>query len=226
MPWRAALAPADTTEERRSRAGRPTRAAAAERDERLLAIAAAMFMEHGFEGTAMDRVAEAANVGKATLYARYGDKGALFTAVLRRRILELYEPLEAEAAATAGMALGPSLQRIAEGLLGKLTTPGAVSLGRIMSAQAPNFPDLADLAVREGYLRSIGLVETVLGRHAEDPRYDIGDMAVTADLFLALVLGRASRLALLGVTLDPDQLAQRTRAAVAFFLRGIATRAS
>ena len=180
-----------------------------------------MFMEHGFEATAMDRVAEAAGVGKATLYARYQDKPALFAAVLRRRIMEVYEPLETEAAA-AGDDLAEALQRLADGLLGKLFTPGAVALGRIMSAQAPNFPDLADLAVREGYGRQVRIVEAVLRRHSGDPRYRLGDVGLAADMFLALVLGRASRFALLGVMLDREQLAQRTRAAVAFFMRGVA----
>lgn len=51
----------------RSRGGRPTKAAAAERDERLLDIAITMFMEQGFEATSMDGLAEAAGIGKATL---------------------------------------------------------------------------------------------------------------------------------------------------------------
>ena len=74
------------------RGGRPTRAAAAERDERLLDIATTMFMEQGFEATSMDGLAEAAAVGKATLYARWADKAALFADVLRRRILQVYGP--------------------------------------------------------------------------------------------------------------------------------------
>ncbi|HUB65419.1 MAG TPA: helix-turn-helix domain-containing protein, partial [Methylocella sp.] len=59
------------------RGGRPTKAAAARRDERLLEIAAEMFMQQGFDATSMERLAEAAMIGKATLYARYADKGQL-----------------------------------------------------------------------------------------------------------------------------------------------------
>jgi AcrR family transcriptional regulator len=53
-------------------------------------IAAEIFMEHGFDGTSMERLAETAMIGKATLYARYADKGALFADILRRRILLTY----------------------------------------------------------------------------------------------------------------------------------------
>ncbi len=221
----AIAATAEETEGRRSRGGRPTRAAAAERDERLLEIAAAMFMEHGFDATSMDRLAEAAAIGKATLYARYHDKAALFAAVLRRRILQLYEPLELEVAAPlAGADLSDMLERIADRMLAKLLVPDAMSLARILAAQAPSFPELAELAVREGYGRQLRLVEAVLGRFTDDARYSIGDLPLAADLFLGLVLGRASRLSLYGVALDADRIRQRTRAAVAFFLRGIARR--
>ena len=75
-----------TDKSRRHSGGRPSHGDAIKRDERLIAIAASMFMERGFEGTSIDAVAEAAGVGKATLYARYKDKGELFAAVLQRKI--------------------------------------------------------------------------------------------------------------------------------------------
>src|SRR5580704_8989304 len=71
---------------RRHSGGRPSHDEAMRRDERLIEIAASMFMERGFEGTSVDAVAEAAGIGKATLYARYKDKGELFAAVLQRKI--------------------------------------------------------------------------------------------------------------------------------------------
>jgi AcrR family transcriptional regulator len=78
----------------KTRGGRPTKEAVVQRDERLLEIAAQMFMEQGFDRTSMERLAETAMIGKATLYARYADKGALFADVLRRRILLTYGPFE------------------------------------------------------------------------------------------------------------------------------------
>ena len=71
---------------RRHSGGRPSHDEAIKRDERLIEIAASMFMERGFEGTSIDAVAEAASIGKATLYARYKDKSELFAAVLQRQI--------------------------------------------------------------------------------------------------------------------------------------------
>ena len=108
------------------RGGRPTRAAAAERDERVLGIATGMFLERGFDATSMDGIAEAAAIGKATLYARYADKGTLFADVLRRRIYQVYGPLEEEFKGlldgNADMEL--TLRRLAGRLIEKSTTAG------------------------------------------------------------------------------------------------------
>ena len=204
------------------RGGRPTRAAAAERDERLLEIATAMFMEHGFEATSMDKLAEAAAIGKATLYARYADKAALFADVLRRRILQVWVPLEEEFVRTeSGGDLATTLARVADRLIAISLSEGSVTLGRILSAQGPRFPDLARLALEEGYGRQVSLVETVLARFADDPRYDFGDPSQSADLFLSLVLGRAIRFKIYGLPLDTSTIKRRTEAGVALFVRGI-----
>ena len=203
------------------RGGRPTRAAAAERDERLLEIATTLFMEQGFDATSMDGLAEAAAVGKATIYARWSDKTALFADVLRRRILQVYEPLEEEFRAAPRGDLEATLRRVATRLLEKGLTPGAVTLGRILSAQGPRFPDLAALAVTEGFGRQQRLVAGILAAHAEDPAWLIAEPLVLAELFLALVLGRAARFKIYGISTPPDELAARTNAAVSFFLRGL-----
>ncbi len=206
----------------RQRGGRPTRAAAAQRDERLLEIATTMFMEQGFEATSMEKLAEAAAIGKATLYARYADKAALFADVLRRRILQVYGPLEEEfGRAENSDDLATTLARVADRLIAMSLTENSVTLGRILSAQGPRFPDLARLALNEGYGRQVGLVETVLARFADDPRYDFGDLRESADLFLSLVLGRASRFKIYGLPLDPSTIERRTEAALRLFVRGV-----
>lgn len=203
------------------RGGRPTRAAAAERDERLLAIATTMFMEQGFDATSMDGLAEAAAVGKATIYARWSDKTALFADVLRRRILQVYGPLEEEFRAAPRGDLEVALRRVAARLLEKGLAPGAVTLSRILSVQGPRFPDLAALAVSEGFGRQQRLVAGILAAHADDPQWAIKEPLVLAETFLALVLGRSARFKIYGISTPPEQLEERTQFAVSFFLRGL-----
>jgi TetR/AcrR family transcriptional regulator, mexJK operon transcriptional repressor len=202
--------------------GRPTKAAAVARNQRLLEIATSMFMEHGFDATSMDRLAEATAISKATLYARYGDKTALFAAVLRRRILQIYEPLEEEFkdALHGEGDLGTLLRSVGCRLLERDVSPDALTLARILAAQSARFPELGQFAVCEGFLRQVRLVEMILVRFAGSLTYCTDDLELAADLFLSIVLGRAAQTALLGVPVETDRLKHRVEAAVTVFLDG------
>ncbi len=205
-----------------ARGGRPTKAAAAERDERLLEIAAQMFMRDGFDATSMERLAETAKIGKATLYARYADKSQLFADILRRRIVLTYGPLEAEfLQGLGGGSLEDTLLILARRFVDLSLKPSSIALGRILAAEGERFPELGKLAVEEGLNRQIRLVEAVLLRFGATHRYAIDDLALAADLFLSIVLGRISRMALLGVRMEPETLDRRIREAVRTFVRGI-----
>jgi TetR/AcrR family transcriptional repressor of mexJK operon len=212
---------AKTENQPKTRGGRPTKAAAIERDERLLAIAADMFMELGFDGTSMERLAETAMIGKATLYARYADKGALFADVLRRKIMLMYGTLEIEfEEGLQGKSLETTLRIVARRLLDLSLTPSALAMGRILAAQGIRFPELGRLAVVEGLSRQTKLVEAIFVRFAATHRYALDDLTLLAELYLSIVMGRTSRLALLGVTIDPDTLDGRIHEAVKLFIRG------
>src|ERR1700758_3201022 len=69
------------------RLGRPPKEMEGEVEERILNAARKVFLEHGFEGSSVDEIAIAARSGKPTIYARIGDKRALFTAVVMRDVV-------------------------------------------------------------------------------------------------------------------------------------------
>jgi TetR/AcrR family transcriptional repressor of mexJK operon len=208
---------------RRHTGGRPSQEEAARRDERLLEIAAAMFLERGFDATSIDAVAEAASVGKATLYARYKDKGELFAAVFQRQIDRWLATGEASlASAPAGVE--EALLAMARRMVTAALTPEAVAINRIVIAQATRFPDIARLVHREGWQRSNAMVAAVLDHYVRDGQIAVEDSGLAADLFLSLVIGRQTRLAMLGIDTAPEQIDQRLRAAVALFLNGVVPR--
>lgn len=66
------------------------RADAARNRAAILDAAASLFAEHGVDAVSMDQVAAAANVGKGTLFRRFGDKAGLAAALLdaRERVLQ------------------------------------------------------------------------------------------------------------------------------------------
>lgn len=210
---------------KRGSGGRPTRDEAEQRDKRLLAVATRLFMERGFDATAIDAVAEAAGVSKPTLYARYRDKRALFGAVVEERIREWLAPLSAAAEMQALEAeprdIETVLNDLSRTLLDRAQAPGAAALTRCIVAQAMQFPDLATLAYEEGWLRGVRALGRLLEVLAAQGQVVVDDPEVAADLFLNLVLGLSSRQALYGIKADPEAQERRRRAAVALFLKGV-----
>jgi AcrR family transcriptional regulator len=58
---------------------------------RLLAAGTREFAEYGFAGARIDRIAEQAGANKRLIYMYFGDKDALFAAVLKAEIAKLIE---------------------------------------------------------------------------------------------------------------------------------------
>src|SRR3954454_10967397 len=69
------------------------RADAARNRRKILEAAQALFAERGVEHVSMDDVARAAQVGKGTLYRRFGDRSALALALLDERERALQEAI-------------------------------------------------------------------------------------------------------------------------------------
>ena len=193
------------------------------RSERLIEIAASMFMERGFEGTSIDAVAEAAGIGKATLYARYRDKAALFAAVVRRQI-DRWLIVSATEVPTRGERVAEVLSTMGRSMAAAILIPEAIAINRIITAQATRFPELAHMAHREAWQRSNASIAAVLEHFAREGQIAVEDSEMAADLFLSLVVGRLSRLAMLGIAIDPGQVERRIEAAVALFLNGVVPR--
>ena len=59
--------------------------------ERILDAALAEFSAHGIAGARVDRIAQAAKCNKNLIYIYFEDKETLFTAVLRKHLMRVYE---------------------------------------------------------------------------------------------------------------------------------------
>jgi AcrR family transcriptional regulator len=213
---------------RRGCGGRPTREEAVRRDARLLDVATTLFMERGFDSTSIDAVAEAAGVSKPTVYARYRDKRDLFAAVLRGRIRDWLAPLSAAAEAQATESnpknIETTLHELSRHMLAHTLMPECATLQRILAAQAVQFPELAKLAHEDGWLRGVRGVAILLQQFAARGEIRVDDPELAADLFLNLLLGHSTRLALNGIAIDPEFLERRRQAAVELFLNGLRAR--
>jgi AcrR family transcriptional regulator len=166
--------------------GRPTADAAQAREGDLLAVAGALFEQHGFAGVTMAEVARRARIGKATLYARYPDKGALFRAICSYacrvpagRIAAVVVEGRPEAE-----VLGDFAAAIAEAT----ADPAADRFLRLAIFEAPRFPALADQICAESRAVSAPLTDWLveLKRQGRLPSHD---PEMLAGQFVALVTG-------------------------------------
>ncbi len=71
--------------------GRPERSDAARNRERILCTAKRLFAERGVTCVSMDEIAADAEVGKGTLYRRFGDRSGLALALLQAEDAELQD---------------------------------------------------------------------------------------------------------------------------------------
>src|SRR5262245_46694000 len=83
---------AGTSKQDRPRAGRPSKADAAQLGERIVDAAGTLFFTLGYGATTIEGIARRARISKRTLYVRFADKASLFDAVVRRTIARLRPP--------------------------------------------------------------------------------------------------------------------------------------
>src|SRR5260370_32372292 len=128
------------TKKRSGRSGRPPRELAGEVEERILDAARKVFLDRGFEGASIEEIADVARSGKPTIYARFRDKKALFTAAVTRYVVAKENRLVNFS--PSGKSLEQRLANIGETLLQEALTPERSDLLRLAIAEARRFPDL------------------------------------------------------------------------------------
>lgn len=149
------------------RKGRPSASMAGEVEERILDAATSMFLEYGFAGTSLERIAEKASAGKATVYSRYAGKEALFSEVVRRSVERSMRIIQE---APQSDTLPERLTFATRALVTRLLSDEVIGLIRMVVADAPRFPLLAQLAHERGRLRAIEVVTAVIADYSPQPR--------------------------------------------------------
>jgi TetR/AcrR family transcriptional repressor of mexJK operon len=107
----------------------------------ILSAAARLFMAAGYANVSMDALAKEAGVSKATLYAHFTGKEALFSAIVQDRCNAIAAQGE-EIASHAPSADG-ALREIGRLWMSFLLHPDSMAIHRIVIAESARFPDLA-----------------------------------------------------------------------------------
>ena len=174
------------------RVGRPLKQLAGEVDERILDAARKIFVERGFEGASIDEIAEAARAGKTTIYARFGDKRALFTTVMTRDVLSRITQFRGEV--PTGATIEDRLASLAAAAVHSTLEVDRMGLMRLAVAEARRFPDLASTVIRTARELSTEVAARHLGEMTRSdqlgslPAFAPERLATTARLFLDLAV--------------------------------------
>jgi AcrR family transcriptional regulator len=157
------------------------------RRERLLAAAASVFAERGYEAARIDQIAEAADVSAGLLYRHFAGKRELYAELVHRADRELLRHL-ADAAAPGP----PSGRRLERGLGAVLAfVEGHPDLWRMLVRDVVD-PEIARLR-QESHTQAVAAVADLIRLDPELGRREVGDLEV--ERMAVLIVGSTSTLA-------------------------------
>jgi AcrR family transcriptional regulator len=208
-----------------ARRGRPRRQFAGEVEERILDAAGKVFLERGFEGASIEEIAEEARAGKPTIYSRFPSKGALFSAVVSRKVRK---NTSLEGLPATGSTTEERLKALATAILERALVSESIGLMRSAVAEARRFPELSSSVHRMAREQGIEAIARLLGELARSD--EMGAMAAFAPDRLATTARRFMEMIFLPIVvraLFGEDLAtlrveidQHVGQSVAFFLAG------
>jgi TetR/AcrR family transcriptional regulator, mexJK operon transcriptional repressor len=189
------------------------------RMDRLLEVAAEVFMEKGYQGASTAEIARRAQASKATFYARFANKEKLFLAVLRRRTDEVFRHHTAVYELDA--PIRDTLLKIAEVFLGVVLSPRHLALLRIVQIESSRYPELGKTLYELGPGRSAKRLAAYLRDQASRGELKLQDPELAAEQFMDLTAGSLLRKALLGINLNPlpNEQKYKVESAVDAFIR-------
>jgi TetR/AcrR family transcriptional repressor of mexJK operon len=122
-------------------AGRPKAADVEARTQELLHTAGTLFLKNGYTKTSLESIARAAHVAVRTIYVKFGGKEGLLAAVLAAKRHRFFrsQPME-----TDTRPLRDIIDDFAHQMYALITSQEAIDLQRIVLAEAPTNPELAE----------------------------------------------------------------------------------
>lgn len=197
--------------------GRPSRAAVAEIDARILEAAWKAFLAQGFDGTSMEAIADWAGVTKTTLYLRHADKLALLRAAIADRTDKWGERARLTDWMT-GRTLEDRLTHYARTMLRWSQHPEVIATRRLVEGSIGEAGQIArelDRALREPMIDMlVQEIDCYTTGNGDSP----SDLRELARIFMGMVdavrqLGEAQKL-------DPEALSLKAEVVVGILLRG------
>ncbi|OLF05906.1 TetR family transcriptional regulator [Actinophytocola xinjiangensis] len=149
----------------------------------IVEAATRLFLDAGYAGTSLARVAEAAGVSKATLFKQFPTKAALFDAI----VTESWTVEDDSDLRPPPGDLRAGLTAIGRRYVTLLTRPGMAALFRIVIAELPRFPELGEAHFARGKMPYFESVRRYLDTANARGTARLDDTELAATQFLGMI---------------------------------------
>jgi TetR/AcrR family transcriptional repressor of mexJK operon len=190
----------------------------------ILDAAAELFVGQGYGAVSMDAVAKAAGVSKATLYAHFTGKDALFAEIVGERLSQVQR--ETEASGDHALPPRDSLRAMCRRWLRFMLAPRTLAIYRIVIGEGARFPDLARAFHAAGPGRGLAWLGAWIAEEKARGRLRADTEArLAAEHMIGLLRGELYLRCVLGLHAAPDEaeIDGVVEPAVETFLRAFAT---
>lgn len=155
------------------------------RRERLIRLAAPLFLKKGYDNVSIDDIIAVAGGSKATIYAWFGGKQGLFEAVVRQKCDDVTLAIDIDSAGS----LEEQLTKIGHSFVAMVLTPPILEFHRLMVSIGRTFPEAGRLFFQSGPISAYAIVAKWVERHQKDGRLIDEDPYRLAVLFLDMLIG-------------------------------------
>lgn len=184
----------------------------------ILAAARKVFMKEGYGAASMDAIARHAAVSKATLYAHFGGKDALFAALIVMECRHLSDQIGR--GALYAPDIRDALLQVARDFNNLLCSGEGLTMYRIVVAEAPRFPELGRIFYDSGPNVMISRIADILHRATERGLLKLRDPRNAAIQFISLIRGELHLTRVLGLKSASKNSDEYVEASVDLFLAG------
>lgn len=189
-----------------------------QRRDRIVRMAAPLFLKKGYDNVTIDEIIGLVGGSKATIYAWFGGKQGLFEAVVRQKCEDVTLAIDIDLKGS----LEEQLTRIGHSFLAMVLSPPILEFHRLMVSIGRTFPEAGRLFFQTGPVSAYSIVASWIERHQKDGLIIDEDPYRLAVLFLDMLIGehQLGWLTSMPHAVRRDQIDDTVRIAVKIFLRG------
>ena len=187
--------------------GRPREKDVSLRLDKILGIAAQVFLDEGFDRASVSAIARLAGASKETLYARFATKEELFETVITRKTEILLKKFSR--VLVSDQRIEKVLEVYGLNLLNLMLGPEMQRLSRTVVSAAPHFPELAERFWKLCPDREQQQLAEYLKEQQLANNLAAVDVRKSAELFFSLCLGQFLLHAQLRVRRPPSLAARK-----------------